>query len=300
MRWTLIATIAFLILAVAAGSFFLIEKITSQVSSESENASVSIAEPKPLQESETSSGSVRPPKSQYVQTYKTTPEPVPSSGWVIVALVALSIATLMSIAISFYLYRWRKILLSESHTEIVVPEQFSGWVQGINKHIEKLSNQLGNGVEYVTRQSQETGKNVSDLTETFMTMQGALDEREAEIRRLKRGYDAEIFRKFIARFIRVDQIVEDFQTAGNANAEELADIRRILEDAFSECGVESFKPEIGTDSRKAHGVADNPKKEEGAEPGDEFNIIEIIEQGYQIKTSDGYDVLIEAKVKIQI
>ena len=247
-----------------------------------------------------SSGSVRAPQSQYVQAYKATPDPVPSSGWTVVAIVVLSIATLISTAISFYLYRWRKLLLSESQTEIVVPEQFSAWVQGINKHIEKLSNQIGNGVETVTRQSQETGKNVSNLTETFMTMQGALDEREAEIRRLKRGYDAEIFRKFIARFIRVDQIVEDFQTAGNANAKELADIRRILEDAFSECGVESFKPEIGTDSRKAHGVADNPKKEEGAEPGDEFNIIEIIEQGYQLKTSDGYEVLIPAKVKIQI
>ncbi len=300
MRWTLIAGITFLVIAVVGGSFFLIDIIISPVSSGSEIASVSIAEPKTGQEFETSSGSVRPPQFQYVQTYKATSEPVPSSGWIVVALVALSTATLMSIAISFYLYRWRKIILSESRTEIVVPEQFSGWVQGIDKHIEKLSNQLSNGVEYVSRQSQETGKNVSDLTETFMTMQGALDEREAEIRRLKRGYDAEIFRKFISRFIRVDQIVQDFQTAGNANAEELADIRRILEDAFSECGVESFKPEIGIDSRNAHGVADNPKKEEGAAPGDEFKIIEIIEQGYQLKTTDGYDVLIPAKIKIQI
>jgi len=300
MRLALISAGTFLILLVAGGSYFLIEKFTNQVPSGSENISVSVALPKTVQKSEMSSKSERLPQSQNVQTYKTTPEPAPSSGWVVVALVALSIATVISTAISFYLYRWRKLLLSESQTRIVVPEQFIGWVQEISKHIEKLSNQIGNGVENVTQQSQETGKNVSNLTETFMTMQGALDERETEIRRLKRGYDAEIFRKFIARFIRVDQIVEDFQTAGNANAEELSDIRRILEDAFSECGVESFKPTIGTDSRKAYGVADNPKKEDGAEPGEEFNIIEIIEQGYQLKTSDGYEVLIPAKVKIQI
>jgi hypothetical protein len=300
MRWVVIAAITFLIMAIVGGSYYVLDQITSQVSSRSENASVSIEEPKTIQKSELSSGSERPLQPKYVQSYNTSPEPVPSSEWFLVALVALSIATLISTAISFYQYRWRRILLSGSHTEIVVPEQFGGWVQGINKQIESFSIQLGGSVKYVTRQSKDTRKNVSDLTDTFMTLQQALDERDAEIRRLKRGYDAEIFRKFIARFIRVDQIVEEFQEAGKANADELGQIRRLLEDAFSECDVEAFQPEIGSDYRTAHGVADNPKSEEVADPDDAFKIIEIIENGYRIKTSDGYDVLVPAKVKIRV
>jgi hypothetical protein len=300
MRWALGLVIACLMVLFAGGSIYFLEQITTNASSGLEKTSVSIEVSKAIQNPELFSGSVRPPQSQYVQTFETTPEPVLSNGWVVVALVVLSAATLISTAITFYLYRWRKILLKGSHSAIVVPEQFGEWVNGINAQIEKLTNQVGGGVKFVAQQSQEANKNVSDLTETYMTLQKALDERDAEIRRLKRGYDTDIFRKFIARFIRVDQIVEDFQIAGKANANDLGDIRRLLEDAFSECGVESFKPEIGSDSRSAHGVADNPKKVEGANPGEEFRIIEIIEQGYQLKTSEGHDVLIPAKVKIQI
>jgi hypothetical protein len=252
---------------------------------------------------ETGSSSVRPPINRNFQRYPRASRPTnsrtsetSSNGWVYVALIILSLATLIATAISFYLYRWRRILLSNPH--LVVPEQLGEWVNSINAQVIELTNSFSYGVKHLSQQSDASGENISNLTETFMTLQHALDERDAEIRRLKRGYDAEIFRKFITRFIRVGIIVEDFQRAGKAEADDLEHISRLLEDAFSECNVESFHPEIGTDYRSAHGVADSPKTGQNLDPNEAFKIIEILESGYQLSTSEGYEVLVPAKVKI--
>ena len=95
------------------------------------------------------SGSVRPPSalSQRAQAIIKASEPVSSSGWLWATLVTLSIATLISTAISFYLYRWRRILLRDQNVEMVVPEQFGGWINGVGAKIERLTNTLDNGVE---------------------------------------------------------------------------------------------------------------------------------------------------------
>ena len=47
--------------------------------------------------------------------------------WTIVAIVALSITTLLAVAVSFYLYRWRRILRSSPH--MLVPEELGAWLK---------------------------------------------------------------------------------------------------------------------------------------------------------------------------
>lgn len=300
MRGVLIRFAIILVVVSAALGLTYMLSLEPQSGLEAEKSASQVAKSEVVQKSKLTSGNVRPPSSssQDIQTDKAISEPVSSGGWIMAALIALSVTTLISTAISFYLYRWRKILLREPQLELVVPEKFSGWVNGINARIEKLIDAFGKGVNYVTQQSQHTNENVSNLVETFMTLQQALDERDKEIRRLKRGYDAEIFRKFVSRFIRVDQVVEDLQRAKGADANDLENIRRLLEDAFSECGVESYQPDIGSDYRKADGVAENPKSVQAENPEDAFKIVEILESGYQLRTSEGSEVIIPAKVKI--
>lgn len=297
-------SIGFAIMVVVTGAAFSLYYFSSlepQSVSETENGAAPVEKPEVVQKSKPTPGTKRPiPSSQDIQTEKATLEPSSSGGWIIAALLALSVTTLISTAISFYLYRWRKILLSEPHFHLVVPEQFGEWVNTVDARIKKLTDSFNNGVEHVTQQSQHTNENVSNLVETFMTLQRALDERDNEIRRLKRGYDAEIFRKFVSRFIRVDQVVEDLQKAEGADANDLNHIRRLLEDAFAECGVESFQPDVGSDYRKADGVADNPKSVKVENPEDAFKIIEVLESGYQLRTSEGSEVIIPAKVKITV
>lgn len=297
MRWGLIGLGVILVVTSVVLGLYIMSGLKPPSVSETEIGASPVAKPEVIQTSKSTSGNVRLPSSA-PQGVNATSEPVSSGGWIMVALVALSVATLISTAISFYLYRWRKILSSEPQLELVVPEKFNGWLNGTNARIEELTDAFGNGVNYVTQQSQDTNEKVSNLVETFMTLQQALDERDNEIRRLKRGYDAEIFRKFVSRFIRVDQVVEDLQRAEGADANDLEHVRRLLEDAFAECGVESFQPEVGSDYRKADGVAENPKSVQAENPEDAFKIVEILESGYQLRTSEGSEVIIPAKVKI--
>jgi len=299
MRWALAAGLICLILTTAVISYFYLANFEPEASSVSEDRPALAAETKAAQASEQASD-LGNSSSEYKQTQldPKRPEPNSSDGWVNIVLILMALATLISSAISFYLYRWRKILLSKP--TLVVPEQLGEWVARVDTQLSKLTKAFNFGVEQLSKQSDVSSENVSNMTETFMTLQTKLDERDEEIRRLKRGYDAEIFRKFVSRFIRVDQLVDDFQQSGEASAEDLEHIRRLLGDAFSECDVESFQPEIGSDYRSAHGVADNPKKVETSDPENEFKIVEVLESGYQRKTSDGYDVLVPARVRIQV
>jgi len=219
-----------------------------------------------------------------------------SQGWLFFSLSVMAIVTLTAVAISFYLYRWRRILLNNPH--LVVPEELGGWLNNLSKNIDDLSKYIDSGIRHIDHQGQETHQSVKDLSETFMTMQRALDEREEEIRRLKRGHDAHIYRKFVYRFIGVDQAVEDFYRDGGADQAGLEQIRRLFEDAFAECGVECFKPEIGEDYREADGIADKPKTVKSDRPEDAFKVAEVLENGYLIRGAEGAEVIIPARVKI--
>ena len=226
-------------------------------------------------------------------------QPATSSSpdyWMIIALVAMAFAISVSTMISFYLYHWRKILLSQPH--LAVPEQVGDWLRNLAQHVNLLTNTISSSSESVEHLSQKTRDEVSTLSETFMTMQQALDERDREIQRLKRGYDGEIFRKFVVRFIRVDQAAQDMQQMGLFNKDGMYQIRRLLGDAFSECGVESFEPDIGSDYRHAFGVAEHPKTTTAENSDDDFNIVEILESGYMIRSTETSEVVVPAKVRI--
>ena len=131
-----------------------------------------------------------------------------------------------------------------------------------------------------------------------MTLQKALDERDAEIRRLKAGYDAHIFQKFIGRFIRVDHAIEDFIAMDRFDKDGFEQIRAVLDDALDECGVERFGPEVGADYRQADGVADNPKVVAPESREDEFKIVEVLEPGYRMRGQEGFEVILASKVRI--
>lgn len=219
-----------------------------------------------------------------------------TSPLIFISFIAMAIVTLLAVSISFYLYRWRRFL--HNNRQFSAPGEFEVWANGLNNTVVGLMQQVEKFVQHFDLKGTETHQRVANLSETFMTMQGALDERESEIRRLKQGYDQHIYRKFVSRFIRVDQTIEDFQRAGGADEEGLGQLRRLLGDAFEECGVECFQPEIGEDYRECEGVADNPKTANGDRPEDAFKIIEILESGYLIRGAEVADILIPAKVKI--
>lgn len=214
----------------------------------------------------------------------------------IFAVVILSLATLASVGVSFYLYRWRAILLQNPHT--VVPEEWAKHLGVLGQRIGRLTDCLGTELGRIGQRSLESERKVENLVETFMTLQKGLDERDAEIRRLRQGYDNEVFGKFLHRFIRVDQTIKDCLQTGRFDREGFEQARMLLADAFAECGVEVFSPPLGSDYREADGVADSPKLVATETAEDVGKIAEIVEPGYRLKTSQGYDVILPAKIRI--
>jgi hypothetical protein len=168
----------------------------------------------------------------------------------------------------------------------------------LGQRIGKLRDTVGAELGRIGQRSLETERKVENLVGTFMTLQKGLDERDAEIRRLRQGYDNEVFGKFLHRFIRVDQTVKDCLRIGRIDREGFEQARMLLADAFAECGVEVFSPPLGSDYRGADGVADGPKFVTTEAMEDVGKIAEIVEPGYRLKTSQGYNVILPAKVRI--
>ncbi len=218
------------------------------------------------------------------------------NSWLYLSLFVMTIATIVSVSITFYLYRWRRIILTDGR--VLLPEELGQSLNGMGKSFHGLTLELKRHVDATTDINQSTRDEIQNLLQTFMTLQSALDQRDSEIERLQRGYDAELFRKFLSRFIRVDQAVGDILETGELTKEDLSDIRELLEDALRECGVERFTPELHSDYREAAGVTDNPKKQTTSDPEMAFKISEIIEPGYRLVGQESNTIIVASKVRV--
>jgi len=220
------------------------------------------------------------------------------NSWLYLALFIMCFTTIFAVGISFYLYRWRRIILSDGR--VLMPEELGSSIRGFDHRIEDLTNGLQSFAGTMNEMGQNTREDAKSLLQTFMTLQSALDERDQEIQRLKRGYDASLFRRFLNRFIRVDQAAEDFSNSGEIDQNAITQIRDLLADAFAECGVERYEPELMSDYRNAEGIADNPKKKPTDDPNLIYKISDVVEPGYKISGQEGDTILIPAKVRIFI
>jgi len=218
------------------------------------------------------------------------------NGLLYLTITLLSLATVISVAVSFYLYKWRRILLSQPNT--IVPEEWAKYLVGIGKDLEQFGTAVNRELESVSREAQMNTSKISSMTDTYMELQTSLDRKDNEIKRLRSGYDAEIFRRFISRFARIEQTVDEF-LLDDAEQESLLMLRALFEDAFDECGVSKFEPAIGDDYRKSKNkVADNPKTRTTTNVEEEFLIAEVLEPGYQLQTGEEHMVIIPSKVII--
>jgi len=213
----------------------------------------------------------------------------------IVVVLVLALTTLLSVGISFYLYKWRKVLLENKH--LVVPEEAAKHMQSLGKSVGELGQVVAQNLQVVSDESKNNSEKITNMTETYMQLHHALDEKDKEIKRLKKGYDAQIFKGFVRRFARIEQTVDDF-ILEDGESDQLTMLSRLFEDAFDECGVCKFSPEIGSDYRRVKGVADNPKLKKAESSEDEFKIYEVLEAGYKLVSGAEEQVVIPAKVRI--
>jgi molecular chaperone GrpE (heat shock protein) len=227
-----------------------------------------------------------------------------SDALVLSALFAMAVATSIAVITSYYFYRWRRFLSLEGNV-VTIPEELIARIAAVSKELRAIQSTIvTTGADQtkqdaqLSQQIEKTNKSVSQLFETMVSLQTALDQRDAEIKRLKQGYDAELIRRFVARFIRVKTAILDADSNEAANPNTINQISRLLDDALDECGVEEFRPRIGEDFRLAAGVADNPRVVETKDANQNFKIVDVLEPGFRFRNRAKDDIIISAKVSI--
>lgn len=221
------------------------------------------------------------------------------------AIILMSVATIAAIATAFYLYRWRQIITSQQ--ALFVPEELISKMQSLRTEIDNNTNiateavkQNRAGFSAMDKKQNDASALVAQVLDASTTWRNALDERDAEIRKLKSGYDLEVFRRFIARFARVRIAIDTFKSENPPDPRALDHLSRLLDDAFDECGVEQFMPVIGEDYRSASGVDDNPKTILSSNPDDAYRIAEMISPGFRSRLTIDAPILVPARVSVYV
>jgi cytoskeletal protein RodZ len=248
--------------------------------------------------------------SESIDTNKPKSTPTPSKStnansldivFLVILLILLAVSILTNVL--FFKWRFRANDKQRSFVPEVLIDSVDSIVNDLAKTFKDMAEQHSANIDQSKRASKNTKKSFDDLMEAFTVLQTTLDSRDKEIQRLKKGYDSEIFRTFLRRFIRVDKaLCEEINALTTGNGVDLKDlegIQNILRDALEDCKVFSFSPEIGGDFRKEFGVADNPKTKLSNNHEDDFLIAEVIEEGFKLVTPEGPDQCIQpAKVLI--
>jgi|GEM_PF-2310621 len=219
------------------------------------------------------------------------------SSLLLIALIVLSATALVSIAISFWLYRWRRVLLG--NLKALAPEEFAAYVKSLNGSVGEYAEVVVRGVNKVSQDVNQLQSITENMVNTFMSLQDSIDKKDQEIARYKSGYDTKIFKQYINRFLRVDGVIDDLLIdASDELQQALREIQVVLEDALDDCGVEKFSPEIGGQYTNTEGVADRPKQEETDDPEKHGLISQVIDSGYRLRANGGAEIIVPAKVVI--
>lgn len=140
---------------------------------------------------------------------------------------------------------------------------------------------------------------INKIESAFEIFRTQLDQKDVELKRLKSGYDYDVFRNFLARFIRVHtELFKECEAATDSDAHEtLSDIRDLFEDSLSECGVriatvsvgDTYNPELL--SAQLSYVATSKKEDDG-------KVSRIVHPAYYHISDTGDTLLKEARLKI--
>jgi len=140
---------------------------------------------------------------------------------------------------------------------------------------------------------------ISNMNKIIAHLQGAVEKKEEEIKRFKKGYDADIYRKFLLRFTRVDRVLKEYIEEGAIDLDGLEDIHIQMEDALEECGVEPFFPEIGLDYKTQDNISENPKRIPTSDKNKHETVAEVSQIGYLRRCEDtSVEIISQAKVVI--
>ena len=217
----------------------------------------------------------------------TAPLSTPTVIWLLIFV--LLVVNAISVGVSFYLYRWRRLIIGGS--PYLVPEKWARHLDKQHAGLIEFTHNLDATIKKLLVEIGDTSQKVGTLSDEYMTLRGVIDDRDFEIKRLKRGYDRDVYVRFLKGFIRLDAAINEKQ--------HLELLSRLSQDALDECGVECFSPATGSDYRTlGTQVADNPKTIATIDASKDFLIVETLQPGYLLRSSEDVEVIVSAKVSI--
>jgi hypothetical protein len=217
--------------------------------------------------------------------------------WVVITGALL--ITAISLGISFWLYYVRTLYIKDGPA--LVPEKWGAIIAELS-HVTNQSNI--NTVSKLTsllKDSSHLTDKSETLLESFLTLQDTISNRDAEINRLKKGHDSKIFRRFIVRFIRVSNALQEIrkEAKDSDQAKNYKYLCRLIQSALDECGVEQLFPEIGSDYRQLGvEVDDDPEVIETNDALKNYHIASVETPAYMIEGEGGRDIIFSATVTI--
>ena len=188
----------------------------------------------------------------------------------------------------------------------MVPETFEKNIKNLNKVANNNSLNIQNALDNQTaalksssKRSDDSNDEIARISEIITHLQSALEKKDEEMERFKKGYDADIYKQFLLRFTKVDRVLKEYIDDGEIDLDGLGDIQEEMEEALLECRVESFSPEVGVDYKAQDNIADNPKKIPTTDKNQHETVAEVIQMGYVRKCEDSsIEVISKAKVKV--
>ena len=220
-----------------------------------------------------------------------------SFGWLLTTSALL--ITAISLGVSFWLYYVRSVFLKDGPA--LVPEKWGVYLEKMRYVIGDSSSRTNESLSALVSASAHQTEKANSVLDSFLTLQEAISSRDDEIKRLRKGQDATVFKRFLARFIRVSTALEAIrkECAGTEQEKNYKYLCRLMEAALEECGLELWSPDIGSDYRElGEEVADDPDHVSTDDPSLNFKIASIDSPAYIVEGQGDREVIVQAKVTI--
>ena len=221
----------------------------------------------------------------------------------LMTLLSLSVA-LLSTCIAFYLYRWRAWLTKSG--PVLVPERVGSELDKFNHGLKTFGLENKNSLSELTLfiqrlvdRTAELEKNINEMTEVSMTLQGKIAGKDAEITRLKEGYDQAIYSKFLRKFIKINGDLRSIDPGAENISKSINNLQVRLEEALEDCGVKEQFVDIGANYLALGDlVSDNPDVEATDDPSLDNLVKSVVMPAYVVGEGESRKVIAPAKVVI--
>jgi molecular chaperone GrpE (heat shock protein) len=216
--------------------------------------------------------------------------------WIIIVLFFISIG---SVLVTIRVLFWRRDI--SNGMEAVVPTVLLENWSNLNNSVQLTNQEVQSLFKLLGRKISDFEEQISNINALTNSLSKANDQKEKEINRLRIGYETIAVRKFLFKMVKVfsafeeeiDEIIQNEDSKKQFNG-----LLEIFKDALVDAGVEQFTPETGNSYQSEFGILPNPLFVETSNPDLHLKIESVIIPGYKLATTNGYECLIPAKVRV--